>query len=362
MKINKLMVALFAGSVFFVSCNNDDDNNGPQGAYDNGILILNEGGFMAGNASVSFISDALSLQNNIYGANNPGAILGDTGQDIGLNENYAYIVLNASNKIEVVNRYTFAHVATIESGLVNPRYIAFEGGKGYVTNWGDGGVATDDYVAVINLATNVVTTTIPVAEGPENIIEENGKLYVAHKGGYGYGNKITVINGDSNTVTTTITVGDVPGSLEVEDNKLYVLNEGLPSYVNQVDPTLNETAGSLSVINLSTNTIVGTVAFEGMVHPQNLNIEDDKIYCTVDSEIFSFSPGADLPAPPHAIFSTTPQDVYGVYAMAVKDGHIYVADAGDYTSNGKVYIYSLTGALENEFTVGVIPSGFYFND
>ncbi|MFP9098639.1 YncE family protein [Flavobacterium sp. RHBU_24] len=363
MKLNKLMVALFAGSALLVSCNNDDDtNNGPQGAYDNGILVLNEGGFGAGNASVSFISDTLSLQNNIYAANNGGAVLGDTGQDIGLHGQYAYIVLNASNKIEVVNRYTFAHVASIITGLVNPRYIAFEGGKAYVTNWGDGGVATDDYVAVINLATNAVTTTIPVAEGPEAIIAENGKLYVAHKGGYGYGNKITVINGEQNTVTTTITVGDVPGSLEVEGNKLYVLNEGLPSYVNQVDPLLNETAGSLSVINLNTNTIMGTVAFDGMVHPQNLNIEGDKIYCTVDSEIFSFSPGADLPAAPHAIFSTTPQGVYGVYAMEVNEGHIYVGDAGNYTAAGKVYIYSLTGTLENTFTVGVIPSGFYFNE
>jgi YVTN family beta-propeller protein len=363
MKLNKLMVALFAGSALFVSCNNDDDNNnGPQGAYDNGILILNEGGFMAGNASVSFLSDTLSLQNNIYAANNPGAVLGDTGQDIGLHENYAYIVLNFSNKIEVVNRYTFAHVATIESGLVNPRYIAFEGGKAYVTNWGDATVTTDDYVAVINLATNAVTTTIPVAEGPEAIVEEDGKLYVAHKGGYGYGNTVTVINGESNTVATTITVGDVPGSMEVEDNKLYVLNEGLPSYVNDVDPSLNETAGSLSVINLNNNTVVSTVAFEGMAHPQNIDIEDDKIYCTVGSEIFSFTPGADLPAAPHAIFSTTPQGVYGVYAFAVEDGRIYVGDAGNYTSNGKVYIYSLTGTLQNEFTVGVIPSGFYFND
>lgn len=362
MKLNKLMVALFAGSALLVSCNNDDDaTDTPQGAYDNGILILNEGGFMAGNASVSFISDTLSLQNNIYGANNGGAVLGDTGQDIGLHGQYAYIVLNASNKIEVVNRYTFAHVASITTGLVNPRYIAFEGGKAYVTNWGDGGVTTDDYVAVINLATNAVTTTIPVAEGPENIVENDGKLYVAHKGGYGYGNKITVINGDQNTVTTTITVGDVPGSLEVEDDKLYVLNEGLPSYVNQVDPSLNETTGSLSVINLNSNTVERTVNFTGTVHPQNLVIEDDKIYYTVDSGIYSTTLGStSFPAAP--LFTTTPQEVYGVYALAVEDGHIYVGDAGNYSANGKVYIYSLSGTLENTFTVGVIPSGFYFND
>jgi hypothetical protein len=79
---------------------------------------------------------------------NPGKTLGDTGQDIGLYNDLAFVVLNYSNKIEVINRYTMVHVATIDSGLSNPRFIAFW--KGYVTNWGNGGSATDDYVAVVN--------------------------------------------------------------------------------------------------------------------------------------------------------------------------------------------------------------------
>jgi hypothetical protein len=46
--------------------------------------------------------------------------LGDTGQDVGLYNDLAFVVLNYSNKIEVINRYTMAHVATIDSGLSNP--------------------------------------------------------------------------------------------------------------------------------------------------------------------------------------------------------------------------------------------------
>lgn len=356
MKLNKLMVALMAGSVLFVSCNNDDDSSDvPQGAYDNGVIVLNQGNFGAGNASASFISQAWELENNIYATNNANGILGDTGQDIGFNNDYAYIVLNASNKIEVVNRYTFEHVASIETGLSNPRYIAFEGGKGYVTNWGDGGSASDDFVAVINLATNAVTVTIPVAEGPERIIDEDGKLYVAHKGGYGYGNTITVINSSSNTVTATINVGDVPGTLEEENGKLYVLNEGLPSWAG------TETTGSLSVINLSNNTVERTVTFSGIQHPSNLAIEDNKIFYTVDSGVYTMALNATaLPTEP--LFETTDQGVYGVYAFAVEDNHIYVADAGDYISNGKVYVYSTAGVLQQNYTVGVIPAGIYFND
>jgi hypothetical protein len=41
--------------------------------------------------------------------------LGDTGQDVGLYNDLAFVVLNYSNKIEVINRYTMVHVATIDS-------------------------------------------------------------------------------------------------------------------------------------------------------------------------------------------------------------------------------------------------------
>lgn len=358
MKLNKLIVAAFAGSLLFVSCSNDDDAkvDTPSGAYDNGVIVLNEGGFGAGNASASYISDAMVLENNIFSAVNSGDLLGDTAQDLGFVGDLAYIVLNGSNKIEIVNRYTFVKVATISTGLVNPRFVEFENGKAYVTCWGDGNVTTDDYVAVIDLATRAISTKISVAEGPERIVEENGKLYVAHKGGYGSGNKITVINTANDTVATTITVGDVPNSLEVENGNLYVLCGGLPYYAE------TETAGRLDVISLATNTVTRTVNFtESTDHPGNLTIEDDKIYYTLDNAIYTMALNATT-LPAASLFTTTPQGSYGVYSFAVEDNHIYVGDAGDYSANGQVHVYSTQGALQKSFTAGVIPTGFYFND
>lgn len=357
MKLNKLFLTAFAGALLLTSCNSDDDsgNDAPLGAYDNGVLILNEGGFLAGNASVSYLSNDNVLENNIFAAVNPSMDLGDTGQDIGFNNDFAYIVVNNSHKIEVVNRYTFESVATISTGLDNPRYIAFSGNKGFVTNWGDPTDTTDDYVAVIDLASNAVTSSIPVAEGPEVIIEENGKLYVAHKGGYGYGNSVTVITAASNSVQTTIPVGDVPGSLDAEEGKLYVMSEGLPSW------TEAETPGKLSVINLNDNSVATTYNFTTGSHPANLVIEDDMLYYTIDSDIYAMQlNSSELPVAP--LFTTTEQGVYGIYSFEVEDNRIYIGDAVDYNSNGKVYIYSLTGSLQNTYTVGVIPSGFYFND
>lgn len=356
MKFSKLVVTALVSTFFFVSCTDDNDTiDVPLGNYDNGLLILNQGGFGKGNASVSYLSDDfVTQQNNIFSLVNPTIILGDTGQDIGLYENLAFIVLNVSNKIEVVNRYTMKHVATVSSGLKNPRYIAFSNGKAFVTNWGDGGSAVDDYVAVLNLSTYAVSSVIPVAEGPERIIEKNSKLYVAHEGGYGYGKTISVINGSTNAVSTTIAVGDVPKSLKVSNDVLYVLCGGKPSYSGA------ETAGSLVKISVGNNTVNSTINFPAKTHPSNLELVLSDFYYSINSDIFkSTMTASSLPSTP--LFSTTAQGVYGVYSFAVNNGKIYVGDAGDYSSNGKIYVYSTTGSLEKNYTVGVIPVGFYFN-
>jgi YVTN family beta-propeller protein len=364
MNFSKIVLMTLVFSLFFVSCTNDDTNDAPLGSYDNGFLILNQGGFGHNDASVSYVSSDFSIaQNDIFSVVNPSITLGDVGQDIGFNNELAYIVLNVSNKIEIVNRYTLKSVGTINSGLKNPRYIAFANGKGYVTNWGDGSVATDDFVAVIDLSTNKVSNTIPVAEGPERILMNSGKLYVAHKGGYSYGNKISVIDAASNTVSTTITVGDVPESMEIKDGTLWVACSGNPSYVSA---PLIETSSKIVKVNLATNNVTSTIAYsDATKHVSNLALNGSDVYYTIDSDIYKMSTSATA-LPTTSAFSTTAQGVYGVYSFAVHGNHIYVGDAGDYAHNGKVYVYALTapsiGTLEKTFSVGVIPAGFYFND
>ena len=245
----------------------------------------------------------------------------------------AYIVVNLSNTIQVVNRYTLEHLTTISTGLSNPRYIAFANGNAYVTNWGDASNAEDDYVAVINLISNSVTSSIPVTEGPERILEYNDKLYIAHMGGYGFGNSISVIQANNNTVSS-IEVGDVPNSMALVNNDLYVLCGGKPSWVQE---PLTETSGSLVQINLSTNTVTSALPFLVENHPSNLVLHDNKFYFTVNSNVFSKTISANtIPSTP--IFSTSPQGVYGVYSFAIANNKIFVGDATNYNSNGKVYI------------------------
>jgi YVTN family beta-propeller protein len=354
-KLNKLFLAVIVSSAFFASCSSDDDNTPAvaRGNYDGGLFIVNEGNNGTTNGTISFLSSDLKIENNVFTLVNSDKISGDTPQSIGINGDFAYIITNGSNKIELVNRFTFKSIATITTGLNNPRFIAFANGKGYVTNWGEPGSPTDDYVAVLDLTTNTVTSKIPVAEGPEKIIQNDAKLYVAHKGGWNQGNSLTIISAVTNTVTSNFTVGDVPSSLVKDNGTLYILCDGKPFYADV------ETAGKIVKLNLSTNTITSTINFPEKTHPGFLDIENSKLYYTIGTDVYSTAVSATT-LPAASIFKAS--KVTNLYGFAVKNNQIYLADAVNYSDDGDIYIYSLTGTLSNTFGVGITPNGFYFNN
>lgn len=362
MKINKFLLLAMAAVTFFTSCESDDPMNeipGPdeQGDYSNGVFILNEGNFGSGNSSVTFLNaETEELSHNIFSEVNEGAALGDVAQSMSFNEDLAFIVLNVSNKIEVVNRNTFESIATIDEGLQNPRFVAFSNGFAYVTNWGDGSDPEDDYVAVINTETYEITENISVVEGPETIIEENGNLYVAHLGGYSFNNVLTVIDPAQNLVAETITVGDRPNSLEVNNGFLWVTTGGLPSYAAE------ETAGKIVKIDLSTNEIAQEYTFSNTTdHPGNLEIEENMVYYTLGNSVFRFN--TDDEQLPETAFAEL-EDVTSLYGFEVANGNIYAASANsDFTGNGDLYVYSTSdGSLINSYEVGINPNGIYFNE
>jgi len=319
--------------------------------YTDGVFILNEGLIGTETAEVSFLSPDGSLENNIYSTQNGGMPLGDTGQGMGLNEDFVYIVLNYSNEVKVVNRTTFEYVTSITDQIESPRHIALHDGKGYVTNWGDPGNPGDDFITIIDLASHTVTGTIPVAEGPEVIIEKDGVLYVAHLGGYSYGNTVSVIDIATQNVIV-LDVADLPSALKTDDEKLYVLCSGKPSW------TGDETAGGLYVFDLFDYQNVEVYPFEVSEHPEFLGLDATSLYYVLDADIYKMNLGANaLPVDP--FIETISNDVQIPYGFNKIDDKLFLADAVDYVSAGKVYIYGEDGSFEAEYTVGPLPNSFY---
>lgn len=345
-KLNRIFLLLVATSLF-VSCSDDDSNSDvPLGEYDNGFFVLNEGNSNLSTASVTFISNSGLIEQDVFGNVNPDAVSnGVLLQSIFFDDTRAFIISGGSNKITVVNRYTFEFIATVDTNFASPRYGAVINGKAYVTNYADFAIGIDDFLTVIDLS-NYSTSKVALNNWSEKVIEENGKLYIAN-GFYGSGTSITVFNPANNTSSTPIELGFSPNSLEEENGILYVIGDG-----------------KLAKINLATNQVVGTaITFpEAQAGAKNLNIENDKIYYTSGTSVFVMDINASA-APNSSLFSYESTSEWGgMYGFAVNDNKIYVAEGGDFASDSEVYVYSLTGSLLDTFNAGVGPNGFYFND
>ena len=359
MNIRKLVSLVFVATGILTSCSSDESPVSPevsQTTYDNGILVLNEGNFEAGNSTISYIgSEKTQITHQIFRKENDGEVLGDTGQNLAFYKDYAFIIMNVSNAVVVVDRNSFKHIVTIKENLDNPRFITFAEGKAFVTNWGDGTDPNDDFISVFNAETFASLNKITVPEGPERIVAGSGRVFAAHKGGFNVNDKISVIDPVKSEFILTLTTGDHPNSLLIEGDHLWVLSGGKPFYSD------NESAGTLSQIDLATLEVVRKFTFPNTTdHPANLDLENDRLYYTLGSNIYSFGKSeTSLPATP--VFELEGSEI--LYGFEVDNGNIYAASANyDFSGDGKLFVYDLTGNLLNTFSTGVNPNGIYFND
>jgi len=349
--MKKIILSIFAMSLLIVSCSNDDDGttSEPLGAYEDGIIVSSEGG----PSSIDFISEDLTtIENQIYfNVNNEAT--GVYLQSLGFNDDKAYIVVQ-DGTITVVNRYTFEKLATISTGLTLPRYIAFEDNTAYVSDWGDGNDTTDDYIAVIDLTSNTVISTIPVSEGPEQILEESDKLYVSHKGGYNVNNVISVIDTSDNSLET-ITVNDVPDEMFIDESgDLLVLSSGANQY--WLTPAVI-TDAAITRINLSDNSIISNLEFPSGEHPSLMTYEDGIAYYILNNKVYSLADNATS-LPTSSLFDLSTSYAYG---LSVDDNQLFVTDAS-FTGNSTLLVYDISSGTEtNTFSVGVGASKIYFN-
>jgi hypothetical protein len=338
-----LVIAISA--LVIISCSSDDDNPQPvipDGDYFNGVLILNEGGSAGG--SVSFLgADQQEVVNDIFADANDGEGPGLFLQSIFFDDEKAYIISNGSNIISVVNRYTFELLGTVDSGLSVPRYGTVLNGKAYVTNLAEFNTDQDDYVAIVDLETLEIEETVIVGGAAEYIVSSSGEIYIQNAS-FGNGNTISKLNPMSNTITETLEVGEGLNSMRAYNQKLYTLDsEG----VKQID--------------LATFTVETEINKpEVLTSVSNLRIENDQLYYTSGTAAFSTSiSSSELSS--EAIFDYGSDSVFGsFYGFEVNEGQIYVGDAGGFTSNGSLFIYSSEGQFVKEFTVGLAPNSFYF--
>jgi len=347
MKITKAFMLGLVGSFLFNSCTTDDDDMPdviPEASYSNGVLILNEGSQSAG--TVSFLDAAnTSIENNIFEAVNPEMDLGMFVQSIFFDNENAYVISNGSNLITIVDRYTFELKGVVDTGLNVPLFGAVSNGKAYVSNVADFGTAEDDFLAVIDLVNFEVEEKIVAGTYLSEVKAENGLIYV-EGAAYGTGNSIEVFDPNSQSFTRSIPTNSALNSFEIAGNTLFALS-----------------STKLERIDLSTDAVISEIEFsENITGAKNLDIEDGLIYFTSGTSVYQLNQDFEE-EPTEALFSYESTSQFGqMYGFEVEDDFIYLSDAADFASNGTVRVYTISGELVNEFTAGVGPNGFYFND
>ncbi|MCJ8166872.1 hypothetical protein MKJ04_18655 [Pontibacter sp. E15-1] len=354
--------ALFSGSLGLTSCDKDNDvtpatSTEVRGPYDqHGVFILNEGNYGTPNGSISFLSDSANqtVINSISQKANNDRPLGDVVMDLDIVGDRAYIVANNSNKLEVVNAYTFQTEGAVE--LKQPRFFAAASAdKAYVSEWITYG--QPGQVSVIDLKTLQVVKTIPVGPLPEELLVADGKLYVAINGS----NVVTVINTSTDVVERDITVTDGPAELELDaDKRLWVLAKGRTVYNSDWTVNYSETTpGALIAINTANSTVLNTLTFgSNQASPGNLAITGDgaKLYYNYQGATYAQSASATS-------LASTPLINRSFYGLGIDpdNGYIYGSDQNGFSGDGTVFIYQPDGTKVKEFKVGIGPNGFVFN-
>jgi len=355
MKILKLLI-LATVPLLFNSCKDDDDNNIPTPDITNGVFIVNEGSFGAGNGSISYLSLTTGVMTNNLFENVNGFPLGDVAQSMTLHSGYAYVIVNNSQKVEVLKSSDFTSLHTI-GGLQGPRYMVASGNKGYISDW------FANEVKVIDLTSHTIIKSIPVENGPEQMVIVGNVLFVTNVGGFGNDSTVSILNLTTETNAGTLQVGTNPNSIITDANgKLWVLCGGStgPDYIGG---TADDISGSLWKINPQTFTTELHFEMASSMHPVKLQTNGTKteLYFLAGSDgytgkIMKMDVNSTTLNP--VLFGN--KDFYGL-GIDPTSGIVYGAQVPSFTQNGYIFRYNVGATLVDSIEVGIAPNWFTFN-
>jgi DNA-binding beta-propeller fold protein YncE len=308
-----------------------------------GVFIVNEGNYNGGNATLSYyLPDSLQVSNNLFSIVN-GQPLGDVGYSMMIRDSLGYIVVNNSKKIEVIDINSYEIVTTI-TGFSSPRFIEFiDDSKAYVSD------LSSTSLGIIDLQTNMVSDVIPLGYTSEAMVMVDNKVFVTN---WSFGNQVLVIDALNDILLDSVTVPLEPNSI-VKDkfNRIWVLSSG--GFMNDEIP-------ALTCINPANHDIIKTISFSSFnQNPTRLNVNGggDTLYY-LNQHVYQLPISSDEIYGEEFI-SSNERNLYSL-AIHPDKSLIFVADAKDYNQAGDVYVYKLNGILVDQFTAGVIPSGFCF--
>lgn len=345
----QILIMLSLTLILLTSCSDDDpvqpdlpDNS------TNGVYIINEGGYGQNNSSITYFDiENDSVYQNVFANSNNGLSLGDTGNDMDVYDNTAYVVVSTSNKIEIIDLETFESKGVIEIGQgTNPRELAVvDNSEAYLS-------AFSGHLFKLDLENQTVTDTVEVGANPEGVAVVGGNIYVSISGIWNDpGKEVVVIEREDFEVEQTLKVGANPRSILTDDEDIYVIS-GMYGQNGKVHKIDGESATVMDSV------IVGNTTNDACL------FEDDKMLVVTSGgaqvvDLESFTAGEVLIATEEVVSSSaTGAWIYGI-GYDSENKKIYCGNPKDFTQNGDVSVFSIDGTKIKTIDCGINPGTIY---
>src|SRR5690554_1717223 len=173
--MKRLVFLLFISCFFILSCKEEQEikpiDTKQLLQYD--VIVLNEGNFQWGQGTVSMYNSQTSETiHKVFQANNEQRPLGDVAQSMTFKGDTAFIVVNNSNKIEIINLLTFKSIGQI-TGLNSPRnMLIVNSEKAYVSD------LYENKIYIIHPKSFEIIGKISTDSWTEEMVQVENKVFV----------------------------------------------------------------------------------------------------------------------------------------------------------------------------------------
>jgi DNA-binding beta-propeller fold protein YncE len=315
------------------------------------VYVVNEGQFQAGNASLSLYDpQTQELQNEAFLAAN-GRPLGDVFQSMCFFGGKAYLLINNSAKIEVIDPSNLQSLGTIE-GLSSPRFmLPWSADKAYVSD------LYADFIQLIDPSTLSLSGQL-ASPGPWVQAPRLRHEQMLRVGDVGFVTNyqrpfLYVINPLRDAFVDSIAIGLRASRLQ-QDADGYL-------WVAATSDFATDDPGALYRVDPGTRQVLQTLTFPAGEGPGEiaLNPTGDTLYYT-SGDLFALPVRAgSLPTEPLVVGVEGP---FGGIGADPASGDLYLTDVIDFVQRGLVLRFSASGQPLDTLRVGVGPMRLYFGE
>ena len=333
-----------------------------------GMYVLCEGNMGSNKCTLDYLdlsgnTPTVHYWRNIYAERNPSVVkeLGDVGNDIKIYGSKMWIVVNCSDKVEVVHADNCQRIGQVD--IPNCRYVTFDGPYAYVSSYvGPVDLNAEAQIGMVyqvDTLTLEVTKTVAVGYQPEEMAVIDGKLYVANSGGYIapiYDHTVSVVDLQTFKEERKIDVGvnlhrcraDKYGQLWVTSRGNYI-NRKATMYWLEPRGTTYEVVGSLPYA-VSDMCIVGDSLYYFGSEWSETEQRNTISYGIINVRTHELVTNKLSDAPEVAAMRMP----YGIIVNP-QERDFYLMDAKNYVSSGELLHFLPDGTFDWKVSTGDIP-------